>query len=150
MKANFLLNSDFLGKHLTVVPNTVKTDFDVNGSNQKHLMIVYLKSDKPFNVSFLEKILKAVKYNLTEDVALIGITPEDHFRFSDWQEKFTPQHVIVLGLTPQQIAVHLNHQLYTIQHCSNADFLFTDELTDIESDQSKKAALWGRLKEMFL
>lgn len=149
MKENFILDPNFLGKHLTVVPD-VKTDrFDISGSNQKRLMLVCTISDKNAHADFLSKILKAVHYDLTQDVVWIALTDKQDFRFIDWQSTWQPKHFISFGLPPMQTGLNFNERLYHIFELGECRFLFSDSLEAISQDKAKKGALWEKLQEMF-
>jgi hypothetical protein len=149
MKSNFILNPDFFTTNLYNVSDEKNSDLNLRGSNQKQLVIVYRAENTPLDEVFLAKILTAVQYDLQQDTTLIELRKNQNFSFKNISKTLSPKHVISLGVSPKNIGVNLNDQLYKPRNIKNCCFLFTDKLSKIAEDKNKKGALWECLQSMF-
>lgn len=150
MESNFILNSDFFTTNLYIVSDEKKTELNLRGSNQKHLIIVYRVDVTPLDKIFLAKILSAVQYDLEQDTTLIELREGQDLSFQNISKTLAPRHFISLGLAPKELGLNLTNQLYQPMNIENCCFLFANSLTEIAKDTNKKAALWGCLQSMFI
>jgi len=150
MKSNFILNPDFFSTNLYIVSGEKKSELNISGSNQKHLIIVYRAEKSAFDRTFLEKILGAVHYDLEQDTTLIELKEDQQFSFQDFSKSLTPRHLISFGIAPKELGLNLNSQVYQIRNIANCRFLFANNLSEISKDKNQKAALWGCLQSMFI
>jgi len=150
-KENFILNHTFFDKQIFVVNTAENTLKNSTGSNQKNLFIVYQVNESESNeINFLEKILSAVKYDLKEDVLLVGVTQKEQIGFQDIKAIKKIKDVILLGVTPDQLGLRFESSFYQPIQCNDCRFLIAHSLSEIESDKKWKGALWNALQEMFL
>jgi len=149
MKSNFILNPDFFTTNLYIVSDEKNSDLNFRGSNQKQLVIVYRAEDIPLDEDFLAKILNAVHFDLHQDTTLIELRKDQNFSFKNISKNLSPKQLISLGVTPKNLGLNVNNQLYKPRNIKNCCFLFTDKLSKIAEDKNKKAALWGCLQSMF-
>jgi len=151
MNPNFILNPSFYANNLVVVPDTEKADFEVSGSNHRHILVVYCKSAISFDRETLEKILAALSLDINKDIALIGITETQKFCFSDWSKVLQPKYMISFGKPMNELGLQLNNRPYEITKTSDCQFLMVDDLhvlTD-PANKAKKIAFWNCLQELF-
>lgn len=99
--------------------------------------------------SFLTKILSAVQLDLNGDVLLLKKTIGNGFSFSSLKEHHPIQKVLVFGLAPSNLGIHINSQKYQPLVIGGTTFLFCDELTSIANNQNLKKSLWVALQGMF-
>ncbi len=150
MKSNFILNPSFFTTNLYIVSDEKKSEFNLRGSNQKQLMIVYRADNTPLDEDFLSKILGAVQYDLQQDTTLIELSEYQNFSFQIFSKTLNPRHFISLGLNPEELGLNLSSQLYQPLNTEDCSFLFVNNLAEIKQDTNKKAALWGCLQSMFI
>ena len=151
MNSNFILNPSFLANNLMVVPETDKSTYEVLGSNQKHILVVYQKTATPFKREMLEKILSALGHNIDKDIALIGIKDTQEFCFSDWEKALQPKYVIVFGKTMKSLGLQLNNRPYSVTKAGGCQFLLADSLETLDdpAHKAKKLAFWNCCLALF-
>lgn len=124
--------------------------FSSFGENRRGLLVAIAGDEAPVLKSFLEKILQAVQYSLDEDALTIWVTPSMRFCFSDIASRERISHAIFFGLEPAGAGLNFDVSLYKPLMVGQKVFLFCDDLTSIQSNQSLKRLLWESLKTIFL
>jgi hypothetical protein len=152
IKPNEILNSAFLD--MKIFPHTEPDILlkQAEGGNAKGLLVVIFEDNtRPELLPFLEKILSAVQYDLTQDAQLLKITDKTVFSLMslDNEAKNGIQQAIFFGQTPKQVGLNLNIQKYQPLPVAGKNILFADNLAIIHDDNNLKKSLWMSLKAMF-
>ena len=151
IKKNDILSSDFIdfkifacadGKNASEQPSIT--------GNGNTLIVMYATENEESNLSFLSKILSAVKLDLSKDVSLIKATPKDRLSFISLKTNSTIEKVILFGIQPKHLGINIDLKAYTPTAFQDCVFLLTHDLGAIESDTNKKKALWSCLQEIYL
>ena len=125
-------------------------DFKYLGKNQRQILI--LVNDQSNDVSteqgreLLRKLVKAIELT-ANDFALLNYANHSEAKFADLKKFFNCQLVLSFGVTAQQLelAEQPLHQLSVVE---NIQFVFANNLHDLDSDQTSKKVLWGSLQQL--
>ncbi len=125
---------------------------DFIGDNQKNLLIVIAnEGDKnDANTEFLSKIIAAIKYNLNDDAVRVFIENDAKLTVSSSIVQYNTKDVLVFGLSNAQLGVFIQQKKYQPFEIQGVRYLFSDNLTEIQTQKELKGALWDALKRMFL
>ncbi len=137
----------------TVITNTERQWY--LGSNLRKITLlvnekeaVYLADD---SLQFLSSILGACKLNLG-DVAIVNYH-NDPVNYPFLKEKLVPNHLILFGVTANEIQLPFMVPYYQVQKHDNRSFLLAPALDTMlgTSQEAKleKSKLWLSLKSMF-
>jgi len=85
--------------------------------------------------------------NLTEEVCVINTSVT--IPYKELIKNFNFKKVLIFGIRPQEIGLHLNINIYQTLIFQKVQFLFSDNLEVIANDLPKKKKLWEQLKKMF-
>ncbi len=99
---------------------------------------------------FLEKVLTAAGLNLEQDIALAAITPGSAVSLFPFPEHKRPQVILVFGVEPQDLGLHLEQAMYVPTDFYGTVFLFAHKLSELQPDTGKKGQLWRALQQIFL
>lgn len=125
------------------------------GSNLQKITMVVNQKDAVYvndeSLKFLSNILGACKLNLG-DVAIVNYHTEP-VNYTFLKENTSPQHLILFGVTAQQIQLSFTVPNYQVQKYDNCNFLIAGGLeTMLDNSQEaklEKSKLWLSLKKMF-
>jgi len=150
IKQNKIPNPPILDFSIVALPDDDPSEIKPAGSNQRKLLIVCeLEADHAANITLLEKILAAVKYNLSNDCQLICLKQNQSISFSTFASKNGFKNVLIFGPISRKLGLNFDFKwYYPIEH-NDCTFLFANHLSVIQSDKAHKSALWGALQEMF-
>ena len=145
----FIFNETLFRIENSVV-QAIETDINFLGKNEKNILII-TKSHKEIlednSKVFLSKILNSVGLQL-EDVVIINPKKEANLTF--YNNTFSPKKIILFGIKPFEIGIqNIEIPTYEIKDYENIPVLHIDDLNTIQSDVSKKKALWTNLKQLF-
>jgi hypothetical protein len=145
----FIFNETLFRIENSVV-QAIETDINFLGKNEKNILII-TKSHKEIlednSKVFLSKILNSVGLQL-DDVVIINPKKEANLTF--YNNTFSPKKIILFGIKPFEIGIqNIEIPTYEIKDYENIPVLHIDDLNTIQSDVSKKKALWTNLKQLF-
>ena len=121
------------------------------GECKQSILIVYKKDDqKEENLRLLSNILKAIQFDLQEDVLLIGITNNQSFKLIDLRKQKDINTVLLFGVSATQLGLNWQLAYYTFIEQMDCQFLISHSLNDIASQKTYKMLLWQSLKAHFL
>lgn len=148
---NTPLLSDFLD--FDVYPNMSNTN-DLNyihDNNAKNTLIVVHSTDID-SLEFLTKILKAINFDITQDVILLSIDKGQKVRLTDIKKNVNNsiENVLLFGISSDELGVQFNLPSYYSLKINNTNFLRADALATVSKNQTKKKQLWQSLQKMFL
>jgi len=149
------LNLIFNNTDIFVLPEFKKQALKVAGNNKKGILVVIRVAEPDQQLlSFLGKILKAVKINMEEDAHILNITNVSSISFSQINAEKEYKHLLSFGVSPEELGLRVDHQLYRPLQISSTIFLFANPLPAIfeERQQGKKkmsTALWKALQALF-
>jgi len=151
------LKPGFFNFKVFVLPEGDEAPATGHGKGQKGLLVIYKPGETPTETlnSFLDKILKAIDYDLDRDAVTYYKTPQQHLSLVDLHREGTFQHILLFGLTPAQFDLDLDVSLYEATTWENTQFLYADGLEAIYRERQaggkeKSARLWAMLKQTFL
>jgi len=147
---NNILSNQFLDYSVIALQEIDEVIKNCKGSNQKKLLVVYNSNKtKAESMEFLKKILGAAKFDIQDDILLLGTTSKQGFSFISIQTKVPFDNLLVFGFPPSYLGLNLDLKTYQPIHFNNCGFLFADDLSILESDKQLKGALWLGMKELF-
>ncbi len=100
-------------------------------------------------MEFLKKVLAAIQLDLDKDACLITVAAGDVLSISSLYEGAKPEKTLVFGLKPTDIGINIQLKTYIPTTYYGSSWLFSDDLSALESDKQKKGLLWAALKAMF-
>jgi len=150
MKENIILNSQFVDYDLFPVEEIKKTSNQIVGGIAKHLLIVKNSADSaPDLVAFLAKILAAVKFDLAQDAGTLDITPDRRTSLVSVCQNADIKDVIIFGIQPQALGLNIGVVKNHPTSISGIQFIFTDSLSDMNTNAALKKPFWLGLQKMF-
>ena len=95
---NNILSNQFLDYPVITLQEVNEVINNCTGSNQKKLLVVY-NSDKTEaeSIEFLKKILSAAKFDMQDDILLLGTTAKQGFSFISLNTKVAIDNLLVFG-----------------------------------------------------
>ena len=99
---------------------------------------------------FLSKVLSSVQLNLDKDTLFAEIPELMQVSFVHELKNKHPEQVLVFGVAPAQLGLHIETAHYRPLSFYGVTWLFADALSVLEPDKDKKSRLWAALKQMFL
>lgn len=98
--------------------------------------------------ALLLKIMGAVKHTPNE-FALVNVQENEQLDWPKLTEAFEPKNTIVFGQSIAETLIPIATGLYQISQNEQSNFLLSDELRHIMTDNNKKKLLWTGLKNLF-
>lgn len=142
---------DFL--NFDVFPN-VEIDAVVNCIYEKNAKktLIIVNNNNAEELDFLGKILKAIQYDISEDVILFPLEKEKHINLSAFNKKFPTEidFVLLFGIEANQLDLQFKLPNYYPLKVNNMTFLSADSLASISKNKNLKMKLWGNLQQLFL
>lgn len=140
-----------------MIPESAEDGPTGRGAAQKGLLILYAPGEEAQGDldRFLGKILRAMDYELERDALTIRKTPHDPLSLPGLIETGRFQHVLLFGLSPDDLGLSLPITPYQpIQH-EGITILPADALPTIYQERrsggkARSVQLWTMLKETFL
>lgn len=133
-----------------IIPVEMLSDkFILSGNCQKQLIIVVCQDNYGDAESeLLNKMMKAIHYDLTEDVSLIKVDSKASISLSNLVPSW--KDLILFGVNPNDVGIHVQYKLYQILSMEGKRVITADNLTIISGDASKKQLVWALFQKMFL
>jgi len=123
----------------------------VKGAFAKRVAVVVLtETGSPEYTDFLKKILLAAGLDLENDTLLAELEAGGDLSFMPLLKSKQAESVLVFGLAPKQLGLHLDCPRYQPLRFYGLRFLFADKLSVLEPDQTLKRNLWQALQQMYL
>lgn len=145
------LLSDFLNFDIfPSLSDTPKIELIYQG-NAKNTLIVVDNNDSA-QIEFLAKILKAIHYDISQDVILFPLNKESRINLTLFKKNAQTdfQAVLLFGVAPSQLDLQFKLPNYYPIKINEMTFLAADSLEIISKNQSNKKQLWQVLQQMFL
>jgi hypothetical protein len=96
------------------------------------------------------KMMAAIKLDINQDIAILKMDNQFNFiETKNWLSKENEQFILVFGINPEQIGLHINHLAYKPIRHYNSTILFCHSLEAIHFDVNMKKRLWNVLKNHF-
>lgn len=147
---------DIFGLEIVDIAETSAIAARCTGHHAKKVLIVFQATTNEDELRvFLAKVLAAAQLNLEQDVSLLIIKLGEKISFIQMCQMFDIQTLIVFGIPPAHLGIHLQVIPYTIIQHENHRYVFVDDLQQIfeERQQGGKrlsGELWQVLKALFL
>ncbi|BDS10633.1 hypothetical protein [Aureispira anguillae] len=113
----------------------------------KRSIVVVLNRIIEEDLVLLAKIFQAIGKKMEEEVCLID--GSDGLNYKDLRAVLDLEELLVFGMTPNEMGLHLSISAYQIVEFQNARLLFSHDLNTIANDLSKKKQLWQQLQLLF-
>lgn len=145
---NEKLNTIFPDMVLYKLDETVAKTVEFTGNNERDTLIASNITDTE-SLSFLTKILSAVKFDLQNDVALVNLTKQEGISYKDLKNCLKFDKLICFGIDMKDLGIHIKAPLYKKTDWNQIQILLAEDLQSIAESQQKKGLLWNALKEFF-
>ncbi len=102
-------------------------------------------------LTLLNKILGAVKLDMQQQVALIQLTPNEIFKFSQLRTFTNIKYLLLFGCPWSQISIQASFPDYQVINFRSKQLLRVDSLDKINDKAflPQKKALWASLQNMY-
>lgn len=121
------------------------------GGFARQLMVLALAEPMATtNRDFLTKVLAAANLNLAQDAVFAEIPSNEPVALAPDLKLREPKQVLVFGISPAQLGLSVEVQLYQPLQFYGSTWLFADKLSVLEPDKQKKGQLWTAIKQIFL
>jgi DNA polymerase III psi subunit len=118
-------------------------------SNQNNVMIVLsANEDEKLRSTLLPKIMNAVHIDIEKEAILVE-APNYGINIVKLISEQNAIKVISFGVSPSALSINLSALLYKINKIGDVEFLFSDNLKVISTNQERKKALWNQLQSLF-
>lgn len=126
------------------------------GDNRRNIVVIVSDAENAFinddDLSTLMKLLGALKMNMA-DIAITNIK-QHNFTFATLKEQLQPRHVLMFGVTTQQVQLPFAMPDYQVQQHGNCTILSAPIITlstvkDDKAINAEKRKLWESLKRIF-
>ena len=134
---------------LFIVPDAPLTEKTEGNYAQKVLILMLQEPAFADWRGFLEKLLGAVKINLANDTLLVFIQHHEQISIAPLLKSKQPEQVLVFGIRPEQMGLHISVEKYHPIFFSNTNLLFADSLSTLEPDKNLKMKMWTAMKTLF-
>lgn len=137
-------------KDLTIYDIPQSAPFDSYGSPDEKFWIVL--SDPEAKDSSLQTLLSNIllAIGVTEDrntyQLIVGQRP--FYLYPLLNQHHESKTIICFGINPKALGMAVSYSHYNLFQLKGHQFLFSDLLSEIESDLSKKRLLWESLKKL--
>lgn len=150
-KKNEIWNADFFDYQLFSIQEGTESLKNAQGKGEKHLLVLLkTEDDLPELQTLLTNILKAASFELTKDALLLKVTVQDGISLAAIYQEQEIQHILVFGLSPQNVGLNWTLPPYTPYVFDGKNYLFADELATLNTNKALKGKLWNCLKTLFL
>jgi DNA polymerase III psi subunit len=119
--------------------------------NAKKTLIV-ANSDDAEQLDFLAKILKAIQYDISEDVILFSLEKGKIVNLTAFKKNNTTEinYVLLFGVEANQLDLQFKLPNYYPLKVNEMTFLAADSLGSISKNKALKMKLWENLQQLFL
>ena len=122
---------------------------EISGKGNKGLLLVINQADKQVHENTLNGLVKAIQYDINEDVTIISCRDQE-IKINTILSEKAYSVVILIGISPQQVGFNIRASKYFIYKMEHFSLLLTDSLEAMNADKSKKMAFWQILQQLFL
>ena len=143
------LLSDFLNFDIYQLQNNADNLEIIHDNNARHTLILMNSKDKE-QLDFLGKILKAVQYDITQDVLLISLPQETQIDLTKMMRDVDISSILLFGIPLSKVGIHYNLPNYRPITINSTTYLLAEQLGQISKNQMKKKELWTALQKVFL
>ncbi|MEY3242792.1 MAG: hypothetical protein RIR11_4231 [Bacteroidota bacterium] len=134
---------------LLFIVNDASDVLKIEGQYAQKVMLILPAADYDSTRLFLEKMLSAAKLNLMQDTLIVQLLGQESVNIMQEIKKRAPEQVLIFGIQPDQLCLHIETKLYQPLFFQNTNFLFADRLTLLESDKNMKTKLWAAMQVVF-
>jgi len=120
------------------------------GFSKRVFVVVQMEPEHPGNLDFLKKILLASGLDFEKDTLFAETKDAEPTTILSVLKSKHPDQVLVFGVSPGQIGLNIQAPYYRPVVFCGTTFLFSEKLSAIESDKTRKTNLWQALRHMFL
>lgn len=122
---------------------------DLQGSFLQKCTALLPESDRSDqNELLLSNILKAINLDIKQDIHLGYLAEENTYQLVEYLVEEGPNLILVFGIKPEFISLHLDHIYYAPLQVSSSTWIFSHSLSELSDNKSLKKNLWGALKEI--
>lgn len=125
-------------------------DISAGGFAKRVQVVICSEPAYPETLDFLKKILLAAGLDLDRDTGFAQVSETEEISFLPFFKIKQPVSVLVFGLSPKQLGLNAQIPLYQPTPFYGATFLFSEKLSLLEPDKTRKTNLWQALKQVYL
>lgn len=145
-----LQEEGFFSHKIISIPQAMEMPKKITELPEKSTLVFYAESDNTEEaLSFLKKVLMAVHLTPEQNVLLLCLTANTYFSSATWLHTPNIAQVLVFGLKPSQIGLHINATLHESFLFNGKSFIFSAAIHQLIDNPQEKKALWGAMKVMF-
>ncbi len=131
------------------IPEISINDLDIAGFGNKKLVVVVHKTEYGSNeVTTLQGMINAIKYDMTSDIFLVQLKERQNISINNLLSDY--KDIILLGVEPSEVGIFVDFAPYEIMLFEQSRMLVSDSISEINLTRPKKVLLWNKLQEMFL
>lgn len=120
------------------------------GYSRRVFVVLQAEPEHPGNLDFLKKILMAAGLDFEKDTLFAETKDSEPTTILSVLKSKHPNQVLVFGVSPGQIGLNVQAAFYRPVVFYGTTFLFSEKLSSIEPDKTRKTNLWQALRQMFL
>ena len=121
-----------------------------SGQYAKKVLLVAL--DEPEandNQLFVQKLLQAANIQLASDTFFCFLKADEKLQLGALIKEKQPDQVLLFGLNPAQLSLHLQIKPYQPVIFYETTLLFADKLSVLAPNKDLKTKMWTAMKEIF-
>ncbi len=130
------------------IPQNDTSSLQIQGKGAKNLVVICSTSD--FNEEaklLLKNIMKAVSHDFVEDIFVVTVNNGSKILLNELG--FHYRNAVIFGLKPQEIGINIEHVQNHLLRLDDFQFIFSQSLKEVGTNQTYKTALWKNLQSMF-
>lgn len=126
----------------------------LEGENAREILLLFKKDEDPAIKEFLLRMMRAAGVELNKDTYFAGIEQGFEPSFAQLWHLVPFQKLLIFGIKPQAIGLHLEYTLYQPIVFRDKTILISDCLRDLSEERARNGkersgALWAAMKEIF-
>lgn len=133
---------------LFAIANKKRQSSQLHGQGSKGILVVVANTEK--NEQMLGALLNAIKLDMISDVYTLTLDSDDITNLSELIADKQITKMVSFGFDSSSLGFNLVHAYYHIYHLGSLSAIFSESISQLGADKSKKVALWKVLQELFL
>lgn len=123
----------------------------LNGGYAKRILVLLRKeAEYPENIAFLKKILTAAQIDLEKDTLWGELNAPGQFSLLPALKEKHPESILVFGIPAPQLGIRAEIPFYQPFYFYGTHFIFSENLSLLEPDKTRKGNLWRALQQLYL
>ena len=133
------------------VTEDYSSEIQITGNNQKGIIIVYPMNTAESELKLLDTIIeKAILVDPKKDVVKVALKSECKINWFQFMSDQKVAHVLCFGIHPRSLSLNFAFNFNELIPFQDVEYIFSNYLHEIESDQGLKKQLWSCIKSSTL